>query len=371
MNTSTNETSLNSNVITYAGETFIETTYNDISVIVDSNGYYRGSKICADNNKEFREWLEIKSSKTLLSEYSSTLNLTIIERDYSKIIDPENSPSRHKTGTVLGSGEPNNENNNHITKTLPLIYMRPNTFQNYRGYYIHPDLVNALCMWCDIKYWIKVNRVMNLINEEIRLKNITLNDKISEMSNHIKSLEADKKRLITENELLQSKSEELVVENERLTNENTKLIDNDRLYSVPKNYYANKFFSIIRLDEMDENGNSFRMSSDSTRVKFNTIRMPDGVIIAKYTFPATLNLRQTIRDKMKLGSNRFKFKDLERVVNIARSYHPKWTRESVELDMLLNPEEYKRDPIELPNSSLSIDHIHDNDVTDDVSELNE
>ena len=45
---------MNSNVITYNGEVFTRTDYNDISVLVDQeDGYYIISKICKDNDTKF------------------------------------------------------------------------------------------------------------------------------------------------------------------------------------------------------------------------------------------------------------------------------------------------------------------------------
>ena len=44
---------MNSSVIEYRGEVFTKTTYNDISVIIDSDGYYNASKICSDNDTQY------------------------------------------------------------------------------------------------------------------------------------------------------------------------------------------------------------------------------------------------------------------------------------------------------------------------------
>ena len=55
---------MNSNVITYNGEVFTRTDYNGISVLVDQDGYYNGSKICKDNGVRFNNvsranyWIE-------------------------------------------------------------------------------------------------------------------------------------------------------------------------------------------------------------------------------------------------------------------------------------------------------------------------
>ena len=42
-------------IVDYKGEKFTRTSYNGISVITDSDGYYNASKICKDNKTRFKD----------------------------------------------------------------------------------------------------------------------------------------------------------------------------------------------------------------------------------------------------------------------------------------------------------------------------
>ena len=144
-------------VIEYANETFTETTYMEISVIVDSNGYYQASKICKDNNKEFKYWKRLERTVEILNKYSELLKFPIEGRgeDFTR------RPIRC------------------------LLYKRSGKYHQFQGWYIHFKLVNDLCMWCDIDYAIKVNEIIDMYNEELHLRNITLEDKMKEMNNEL------------------------------------------------------------------------------------------------------------------------------------------------------------------------------------------
>ena len=68
---------MQSRVIKCNNEEFIETTYNEISVIVDSNGYYQASKICKDNKKKFYDWKRLDRTQEFLKIYNNRLNFKI------------------------------------------------------------------------------------------------------------------------------------------------------------------------------------------------------------------------------------------------------------------------------------------------------
>lgn len=368
-------TSVKNEIINYSGETFTLTTYNDISIIKhNKSNYYNASRVCRQTNKLLKDWFNNKDTKLLLNEVSEELNLPILEEN-SMV---ENFPPYGNS----------------------LIYQLGSNYNpEIRGYYVHPELIHYICNWCNRIYARKVARIMNIVNEELQLKNIDLNDKVNEMSielNELKNqlhdnqldnerLTNENKRLLNENELLQSKSSELETQNsnletqnKQLTVKNIELIDDDKRYAVPKNHTSHKMLSIIRLDKMDKQNNSFRLSSDSTQVKLNNIRVKGGTIIARYSFPASLNARQTIKGKLNLTSYRFKFKLLPTIVNEIHLLQPTWTKESHELNMILHPEVYQCDTEDLepssdsPDDEVIIDLVNlDNGVTDDVSELND
>ena len=62
------------------------------------------------------------------------------------------------------------------------------TSNNYKGTYVHPKMLNFICMWCNIEYATKVDHMMDLINDEIKLRQISFEQKISEQEESVKQL---------------------------------------------------------------------------------------------------------------------------------------------------------------------------------------
>ena len=152
------------------GEKFIKSTYNGVSVIVDENGYYNASKICRDNKTKFMYWKKNDRTKKILQIYSKKLGKSI-----------------EMGGLHL-----------HTTE-LPLILNKNICYNNEtRGFYIHFKLVNDICNWCNLEYAIKINDIMDMIDEESKLRNITIENKMEEMRDVINSL----KNEIEENKLI-------------------------------------------------------------------------------------------------------------------------------------------------------------------------
>ena len=129
------------NEIISNGEKFIRTNYNGISVIIDSNGYYNASKICKDNKKLFKDI----TRNNYWNEYLSKL---------------------------MGVCE--------IAET-ELIKEKLKYSNDVKGYYIHPKLVNWLCMHLDYKYAIKVSEIMDLMNKKIHTNNSSLEEEIKKL----------------------------------------------------------------------------------------------------------------------------------------------------------------------------------------------
>ena len=252
------------NIIEFNDEKFNESSYNGISVIIDSNGYYQASKICRDNNKEFKHWMENKSTIELLNIYAEILNLSI---------------------KPVGR-------NSDLPLTSVLLYKRGPTYDNFiRGYYIHPKLVNALCMWCNLRYAVIVNEIMDMMNEELHLRNITLENKMKEMNINI---------------------EKLKIEKEVLTNENLskqKIIDDLKTRSVPKEECV-RYLYILKTDT------GFRLSGDS-----NT-RFPSRIIYAKYQFSASMNYRKCFTNLCNNQYYHFDENKLEEIIDLIQSYDP-------------------------------------------------
>lgn len=139
-------------------EEFVLTSYNDISVLVyTKNNYYNATKVCKETDKNIYHLYKNKSWETYVLKVSSLLGI----------------PS---SDLIL---ELDKNYNNKVS-----------------GTYIHPKLMNYVCQWCNIDYSIKVDNLMNMINEELHLRNITLNERLQEEEMLIEQL---KNRIENEN----------------------------------------------------------------------------------------------------------------------------------------------------------------------------
>ena len=204
---------MNSQEIISNGETFKLTTYNGISVMIDSNGFYNASKICSDNQKRFNDISGSKYWNEYLDEISSVLKI------------PQTD----------------------------LIVEKLDFSNDVKGIYIHPKLVNYLCMHVNYKYAILVGEIMDLYNQKILENNSTLENEIKDL----KELAVPKK-----------------------TN--------------------NKKLRIMKIED-----NLYKISGDSSRSD-NKLPYP---VIKTYVFASSMNVRQKIiRDKV---VKNFKFTDLE------------------------------------------------------------
>ena len=135
---------MNSQEIISNGETFKLTTYNGISVMIDLNGFYNASKICSDNQKRFNDISGSKYWNEYLDEISSVLKIENRELIVNKL------------------------NTDGYSKEV-------------QGIYIHPKLVNYLCIHVNYKYAILVGEIMDLYNQKILENNSTLENEIKDL----------------------------------------------------------------------------------------------------------------------------------------------------------------------------------------------
>ena len=162
-------------IIEYESGKYEFTTYNGITVVREiTTGYYNVSKICRDNGKLFKDWLKNLTTKELLEKRSTQLSVKIDRMD------------------------------NYTPGTDALIFQIKVCGANLRtclgdvqGYYIHPKLLNPVCMWANIDYAIKVDDIMDLINEQNKLLNQTLEDTISKLRSENIELKATIQDLTT------------------------------------------------------------------------------------------------------------------------------------------------------------------------------
>ena len=251
---------MNSSIIEYRGEVFTKTTYNDISVIIDSDGYYNASRICSDNDTRYRDIAKQQYWSDYINELTRGGYL---------------SPAR-------------------ITK----VYSDKDGYSNdVKGTYIHPKLVNYLCIHINYKYAIKVGEIMDLINEKTHQENTTLQDEI-------KTLNEEVDRLKVNNDALHE-------DNKNLTNNVNEL----RTRAVPKNT-NNKLLRIMKRDD-----ELYKISANSY--------WPDKqfedqgyTIIRHFSFPASMNVRQKLLASEYVTRLYFAEGHLNEVYRIIRNEHP-------------------------------------------------
>lgn len=137
------------------GALFEITTYNDISVIKHvESGYYNIGRICSDNGKRYPD----------------------ISRNQNYI--------RYLNTVSIAVGIPTNK------LTIDLSERFGN---KVKGTYAHPLITDYVCTWANPEYRVKVSMIMNMINEELHIKNIKLNDKINEMSEELEKMKVQLK----------------------------------------------------------------------------------------------------------------------------------------------------------------------------------
>lgn len=222
---------MNSNVITYNGEVFTRTDYNGISVLVDQDGYYNGSKICKDNGVRFNN----VSRANYWIEYTEALRGV---RDLAQ---------------------------------APLVKDRTTLPNEIRGYYVHPKLVNWLCMHLDCIYAIKVSEIMDLVNEQIHLKCSSLEEEIHSVREKNKKLKEDNDRL---NKL-----------------------------AVPDGT-NNRLLRVLQIGD-----NRYKVSADSYRKKFAYPIVKTFILASALAGEASMHIRKELSEDGII--DRLKFNDLE------------------------------------------------------------
>ena len=263
--------SMNSSVIEYNGEVFTRTDYNGISVLVDSEGYYNASKICSDNDTQF--------SKITKSQYWASY-IDMLQR------------LTHMGETAL-------------TKD------RTTLSNEVKGIYIHPKLVNYLCIHVNLEYAIKVGEIMDSINERIHQENTTLQEQVESLRVTNTRLNRVLERNNEDTEMLMDENDALHEDNKNLTNNVNEL----RTRAVPKNT-NNKLLRIMKRD-----GELYKISANSY--------WPDKqfedqgyTIIRHFSFPASMNVRQKLLASEYVSHLYFAERHLNEVYRIIRNEHP-------------------------------------------------
>ena len=122
-------------------ETFTKGTYNGIAILIrDKDGYVNATKLAAlhsdnkrKNLKRFMKSVEMKEIIEYWKEFEA----------------------------------PNRRLKNESTKEMPEFYELLKIANDYRGVYIHPDLIHFVAQWVSIRYSFAVKHIMDQINDKV------------------------------------------------------------------------------------------------------------------------------------------------------------------------------------------------------------
>ncbi|KAA6366506.1 MAG: hypothetical protein EZS28_037967 [Streblomastix strix] len=114
-----------------SNETFNSASYNGMTILIrQSDGYINATQFCDQYNKRFRNLLRNEQWRQYLIEETNELSSAQIRAH--EIIDD-----------ITNKGYAN----------------------EYRGYYVHPNLINYIAAWISPKYAVYVRKIMDSINE--------------------------------------------------------------------------------------------------------------------------------------------------------------------------------------------------------------
>ena len=113
-------------------ETFTTGTYNGISILIrDKDGYINATKL-GNDKKRARKY--VNSEK-----FDEICKIWMKRRSAPKSADPE----------------------------MPGKYKIPNATNEFKGTYVHPELIHFVAEWVDISYAFTVADIMNSINDKV------------------------------------------------------------------------------------------------------------------------------------------------------------------------------------------------------------
>ena len=251
---------MNSNHIEYRGEIFTVTEYNGVSVIMDEEGYYNASKICADNDKRFNNI----SNSNYWIEYT------------------------HELEGV------------HDFMQTPLVKDRRTLSNEIRGYYIHPKLVNFLCFHVNTRYAITVGEIMDAINERIHLKCSSLEDELDSLHDENDKLKHELESVKDELKTVKDDYDMLNEEN-TILHENAKNLTNNvnelKTRTVPKGT-NDKLLRVLKITD-----NRFKVSADSYRKRF------EYPIVKTFILASSMHVRKELTEDGII--DRLEFNDLD------------------------------------------------------------
>lgn len=265
--------------------------YFDFKVLIMSkNGYINVTKMCQDGNKQFRFWLQNDSSKELLDE---------LERS-------ESIPS-------------------------DLVMIKIGTGANdYRGTYVHLDLVPSIAGWISPAFALKVNRIVNEYRlKEEKMKHVsTIREKdkiINEQAIKNMSLKEMLEKTLENTERILSKNDDLSIEMSKLsldnqiTHEMLNVVVEDR---VVKSEDKDSTSSIVIYESIDQGPNMFyifRVQKRGLKAALKRYKADNPNAIKFYEIeynPNSINyyqrFKQKYKNKIRPHYNKFELLDINK-----------------------------------------------------------
>ena len=247
------------------GEVFEIGSYHGISILIrKSDGYINATKLCSQfdtkngNSKEFRQLLRTDDWKEYFEEFCT-----------------EYSSSDEKNVFV---GIPTN------------AYFIDNQMKSYsnelRGYYIHPKLINYVSFWASPKYAVYVSKIMDLLNERIRITNEAQTELIDNLEKEVSNL---KRKLDLKTKIIQD-------QDDYIEKQEMKIEDNLKLIKSQEQQIANNLQTIalksVRVDEQVERDlYIYQVTDDIYQMCANSHQRPPNVL-NHWEFPSAMHVKK-------------------------------------------------------------------------------
>lgn len=163
----------------YDGRTFYKSSFMDISVIRSDAMFYNATRICQDNG--YSGFGQVSRLENWKRHFNAMLTHCKIDPISKKITRMQ----------ILHSGE-TSENIKLIPLTEDDLIFEIKNQQGVHawinGVYIHKWLFNHLLSMIDDDYALTIDEIVDLMDEELKLRNMTLEQKISEQEKTIETL---------------------------------------------------------------------------------------------------------------------------------------------------------------------------------------
>lgn len=167
----------------HEGRIFYKSQFMDISVIKTNDDFYNATKICQDN--DIKDIYEITRYKYWKDNYETVKRICKFDTKTMKIT-PFHQTVNSRSGDFI-----------EITDDMLMFQIKNQQGDKsiLNGVYVRKILVNTILFSVNNEYKVKIGYLMDLIDEELRLRNITLEKKVEEQENVIESLKQNIKEI--------------------------------------------------------------------------------------------------------------------------------------------------------------------------------